>query len=111
MHEEQENKSDGELIVPKLPPEVIEDNEHGPPDIQIEGKAWKRQKYHQAEGPMDPDPTRTVKDDRENSAVGGVSNLDFIFLDEGDGVEQWKEEKNHRMTNSPHWNLPRFSWI
>ena len=78
---EREDWSAGKLVVPKLPVEMMTD-EQGPSGS---GKTKERddeeQEDCQPEEPMDHNSDHAGKDD-DKALVGGASSLDFDFLDE-----------------------------
>ena len=86
MHEEQEDTSAGELMVPKFPAEVIEVREQRPSESKPNSQREEIQGDHQKEEPMEI-PSKTRKGDDGNASVDGASGVYFQFLDENYGLE------------------------
>ena len=78
---ENEDKSAGKLVVLNFPDEEMNDKQGPSGSGKNEKRDDKEEEDRQPEEAMEKDPDRAGKDDDKTSA-GGVSSLDFNFLDD-----------------------------
>ena len=80
-HGEEEDKSTGKLVVPNFPDETMNEEQRPSGPGRNQKRDDKEGEDRRPEEPMKQDPDQTGKDDDKASA-GGVSSLDFNFLDD-----------------------------
>ena len=80
-HGEREDRSAGNLVVPKLPIETMNDEQGPSGSGKNEERHNEEREERQTEEPMEQNPDQVVRDDDETS-VSGAFSRDFNFLDE-----------------------------